>query len=146
MTRDRFFALALLVGLLAVTGCGGPHTVPVEGTVTVNGKPVDGILVEFWPEGSGPRSSGETDKEGRFSLKTDDGKRKGAVIGKHRVVLRDTGILGDKFLGRAGEDVDMAKGKKPRVGSKFSDVNTTPLKEDVTSDPKKNVFDLKATP
>jgi hypothetical protein len=145
MPRIRFVAPVLLAGLIALVGCGGgPRLAEVEGTVKVNGKGVEKVRVEFWPEGQGPRSAGETDKDGRFTLKTDDGTRAGAVIGKHRVVLRDTGILGDKFLGRAGETVDMAKGKKPRVNSKFSDVNSTPLNRNVTSG--KNNFDLEATP
>jgi hypothetical protein len=145
MPRIRFVPPVLLVALVALAGCGGgPRLAEVEGTVKVKGKGVERIRVEFWPEGSGPRSAAETDKDGRFTLKTDDGRRTGAVLGRHRVVLRDTGILGDKFLGRAGETVDMAKGKRPRVNARFADVNSTPLNRDVTGG--KNNFDLVATP
>jgi hypothetical protein len=141
MPALRFGTGVLLAGLVVLVGCSrGPQLAEVEGTVKVKGRPVDGIMVEFWPEGSGPRSRGETDKEGRYKLMADDGKRAGAVIGSHKVVLRDVGILGDKFLGRAGETVDMAKGKKPRIGEQYGDPHKTPVTKSVSSG--KNVIDV----
>lgn len=141
----RFLAVVWLAGLLAAVGCGGgPRLAEVQGTVKVNGKAVDKIMVEFHPEGNGPRSIGETDKDGRYTLMSDDGKRKGALVGRHRVVLRDTGILGDEFLGRAGESVDMSKGKKPRIAARFSDSRTTTIIKDVNAG--SNNIDLEATP
>ncbi len=74
-------------------GCGrGARTVPVQGTVTLDGVPMAGVAVSFTPIGAegavGPGSSGVTDEHGRFSLKTvDDRRRTGAVVGKHRVTL-----------------------------------------------------------
>ncbi|MCI0457859.1 MAG: hypothetical protein L0Z62_12905, partial [Gemmataceae bacterium] len=90
----RCAPVVLLVGLLALVGCTkGPQLAPVEGTVKLKGKALDRIQVEFWPEGNGPRSIGETDSQGRYTLMTDDGKRQGAVVGPHKVVLRDAGVL-----------------------------------------------------
>jgi hypothetical protein len=146
MLLSRFAPLAFLVGLVTLAGCGGgPNLAEVEGTVTVGGKPVSGIRVEFWPEGSGPRSLGTTDGQGKYTLTSDDGKRKGASVGSHKVVLRDVGILGDKFLGRAGEDVDMTKGKKPRISNQYGEATKTTLTKEVTAG-KKNVIDIEATP
>src|SRR5262245_51304344 len=146
MACTRIAAPAALAVVLALVGCGGgPKLAEVQGTVKdKKGAPLEKIMVEFWPEGQGQRSSGVTDKDGKYTLMTDDGKRAGAVVGRHRVVLRESGVLGDKFLGRAGETVDMAKGKKPRVGREFSDANTTPLKKDVGSS--KTTIDLEVTP
>ena len=115
----------------------------VDGTVKVNGKPVDKIQVEFWPTGKGPRSIGVTDAEGKFVLSSDDGKSKGAALGDHKVVLRDVGIMGDKFLGRAGEDVDMSKGKVSRVNLRYSDVAKTDLQKTVTDG--KNTIEIEVT-
>jgi hypothetical protein len=144
MSRFRFAPCVLVAGLLALTGCGGgPKLATVEGTVKLKGKPLDKIQVEFWPEGQGPRSIGETDNQGRFTLTTDDGKRPGAVVGSHKVLLRDVGVLGEKFLGRAAEGVDLAKGKKPRLTDRYGDPHRTPLKKEVTGD--KNVIDLELT-
>ena len=85
--------------LLAFCGCGGVDAVPVSGRVTVNGKPVEKVAVNFTPiaaEGAvGPGSSGITDADGRFSLKTiGEDRVQGAVAGKHRVTLQEAGVEG----------------------------------------------------
>ena len=132
MSSFRFFALA--AGVLALMGCSrGPNLAEVEGTIKLKGKPIDKIHVEFWPEGNGPRSIGLTDAEGKYSLTTDDGKRKGALVGHHKIVLRDTSVLGEKFLGRKGEGVDMSQGRKARISAQYNDALKTPLKKEVTA-------------
>src|SRR5262245_65058575 len=86
MTTSRI-ALVGLACLVAV-GCGGslspPSTVPVTGSVLVNGKPVAGITVKFHPQfdmGSVKFiPNAMTDKDGRFTLNTaapGDGAPKG---------------------------------------------------------------------
>jgi hypothetical protein len=84
---------AVILTLLALAGCGGGvNAVPVSGIVTVNGKPLENVAVNFAPLGTegavGPGSSGVTDAQGHFTLKTVDERRvRGAVAGKHRVTL-----------------------------------------------------------
>lgn len=86
---------AVALGWPAMAGCGGGvRTVPVEGTVTVDGAPVEKVAVSFTPIGgqgtAGPGSSGVTDAQGRFSLRTIGDRRvTGAVPGKHRVTLSE---------------------------------------------------------
>src|SRR5262245_58729953 len=117
----------LITGLIVLAGCsGGPLIAKVEGKLLVNGSPVDKMQIEFLPTKEGPRSLGITDAGGRFTLTTIDGDS-GAVVGTHKIVLRDVGIMGDKFLGRAGEDVDMTAGRTPRVADNYSDAKITPL-------------------
>lgn len=113
---------------LSLTGCGdGFSVVPYSGQVTTaDGKPLDKIFVEFYPTGGGPKSIGETDSEGKFALKTVDGEE-GAVVGEHKVTLRDTAVLGDKFMGRAAEHVDMTEGRKPRIANKYTSVDNSGL-------------------
>lgn len=83
---------AVFSGLL-LTGCGsGVKAVPVSGTVTVDGTPLENVGVNFAPIGEtgavGPGSSGVTDAQGRFALETvGDRRADGAVVGKHRVTL-----------------------------------------------------------
>jgi hypothetical protein len=63
---------------MVAVGCGdqisAPRTVPVSGTVLVNGKPAAGIKVTFHPQfnmGSVKFTpNGLTDKDGRFILST----------------------------------------------------------------------------
>ena len=79
--------LALMTG-----GCEpeGFQVSKVEGTVTLDGSPLNGALVIFMPDpvdGNsvvGPFSSGTTDQNGRFMLTTRYGDP-GAVIGPHSV-------------------------------------------------------------
>jgi hypothetical protein len=88
--RSRWLAFALAV--LAV-GCGGSKKfAPVSGKVTLNGEPLANATVSFQPiakEGStdaGPGSTGTTNDKGEFSLTVATGER-GAVVGKHRVII-----------------------------------------------------------
>lgn len=124
-----------LLFLLTTIGCGGggPQVAPVEGTVTLDGKPLDKILVEFFPTTNGPRSFGETDAQGKFTLMTDDGKTVGAVVGNHKVTLKDGSVI-TKFMGRKGENVDMSEGRKPRIGGKLASPETSPLTATVTAE------------
>ncbi len=134
----------LLWCLPVLIGCGdGIRIAPVQGTVSLDGKPLDKILVEFWPDTDGPRSFAETDSQGRFVLTTDDGKRAGAVVGTHKVTLTDASVLGDKFLGRAAETVDMTQGRKPRISVKLAGTDSTPLTQTVEAG-KENNFEIKA--
>lgn len=81
----------------SVIGCGKPgggfKVVPVSGTVTKDGKGLQGINVVFSPSAqkgteAGPGSGGVTDAAGKFTLSTmEKNPRKGAVPGKHFVRL-----------------------------------------------------------
>jgi hypothetical protein len=111
--RCRSFLLVL--ALLASVGCGSSvKLVPAQGVVKINGQPAADISVQFLPDemkGSrGPTSAGVTDNEGKFVLKTFDG-REGAVPGPHKVLLVD---LREERApqGRAS--------KPPRVDSRYS--------------------------
>ncbi len=141
----RFCVIALCFSPIVGCGASGPRIVPVEGTVKLDGKSLDKILVEFWPTTDGPRSFGETDSDGHFKLTTDDGKRDGASVGVHKVTLKDTAVLGGKFMGRKGEEIaDMSAGRKSRIAGKFSGPDTSKLTVTIDAS-KKNQFDLEAT-
>lgn len=58
----------------------------VSGTVTMNGQPLPGVLVSFYPSQSGPASAGVTDSSGKFNLHDRDGTP-GAVAGEHSVMI-----------------------------------------------------------
>jgi hypothetical protein len=144
MSARRFGAILLLAGVTVLGGCGGgPTLAEVSGTVRANGQPLEKIQVEFWPLQDGPKSVGVTDAQGRYTLLI-DGKRAGAVVGQHKVILRDVGVLGDKFLGRAGESVDMTKGRKPRIGAAYTDPQRTPVEKAVTAG--KNEIEIDVAP
>ncbi len=97
--RSPSSALALLVALLLVSGCGPskPETVPVSGTVTWNGQPLPQGSILFQPEdGKGVPDPGDI-KDGRYQLQ--------AKAGKKKVEIRAT---------RESGKVDPAMGAAPR--------------------------------
>jgi len=88
----RIFSIAAL-GLLI--GCGGgakpdviPSLEPVGGKVTLDGNPVDGISVTFFPgEGNkGNPSTGSTDASGKYTLQHRSGKE-GVPAGDYVVLF-----------------------------------------------------------
>ena len=73
-------------------GCNGRsyEFAEVEGTVTLNGKPLAGAVVRFYPlsqeKDQLPYASGLTDASGVYRL-THAGKEPGALVGPNRVVV-----------------------------------------------------------
>jgi hypothetical protein len=131
--------------LVALVGCGPSQQVAeVTGTVTLNGKPLEYIHIEFWPS-NGPRSIGKTNADGKFTMELDDRSRPGAVPGKHKVALRDTWPSKDDYLSDGGDWVDMSNGRKSRIHSKYYDPPTSPLTVDVQAGQPNN-FDFSVDP
>jgi hypothetical protein len=97
MKRAPTLAAAMLCLLAAaMSGCsGGASYAPVSGVVTLDGQPYGKAVVNFQPIGTpespnpGRGSSAYTDANGRFVLVSDD--YKGAVVGKHRVMIMTAG-------------------------------------------------------
>jgi hypothetical protein len=88
--------LVLLVG----AGCGqsGPTLATVEGTILVDGKPMQGLFVEFQPEGGSP-SIGETNEDGFYRLRFSR-ERWGAEVCEHTVRI----MADEDGGGRNGKD------------------------------------------
>ena len=63
-----------------------PALAEVTGTLTKGGQPVANARVEFYPDGPGGASYGNTDKDGRFELFYTTGPA-GAAIGTHKVTV-----------------------------------------------------------
>lgn len=92
--------------VLFLCGCNSKlPIVPVSGTLTLDGKPLEGFQVFFQPiHGETSQTmltaSGLTDAQGRFTLKTVEEKpRKGVSVGEYRVFIGwvdpDSMSLGD---------------------------------------------------
>jgi len=123
-TRDSremacFALLGGLVGFL-LSGCSGGGTVPVSGRVTLDGEGLEHVAVTFTPLAGGTASSGTTDAEGRFTLKSiSESASPGAVVGKHRVTLAEVeASLKMRELGpEAGINVEFKLPPQARDGS-----------------------------
>jgi hypothetical protein len=84
------FSVFCLVGLVGMTGCGeGADFAPVEGKVTLAGKPLADAYLTFQPKTGTPEqvSVGKTDSEGHFVLTQFGTDRPGALVGMHRVSM-----------------------------------------------------------
>jgi hypothetical protein len=79
-------SVAALVLFGGCSGVQGPATEPVTGTVSMDGKPIEGAQVVFVPSGSGRAASGTTDASGKFKLTTFN-PNDGAVVGKYSVTI-----------------------------------------------------------
>ncbi len=110
--RRQRLAMFPLVCLLLI-GCGtGPRLVPVSGTVTLDGEPVDQVRVVFEPViGEADvttdvyySSFGITDDHGHFEMKTEvEGEvRPGALAGGHTV--RFSSLKVETFMNKGVED------------------------------------------
>src|SRR5437763_10484127 len=103
-TANGRLALACLAGALLATGCSDqPQLVPVSGKLTLNGKPLGNVKVDFHPDPDkgtrGPGSTGTTDANGNFTL-TFAPDKPGAIAGFHRIILTDLDTYGNVFVGR----------------------------------------------
>ena len=81
-------AICIGVVLLSVAGCSQgdrPKLAPVEGTVLLDGQPLEGAAVCFKPEGA-RTSRGFTDAQGNYELLYLR-DIKGAAIGRHHVSI-----------------------------------------------------------
>jgi hypothetical protein len=134
MSTPRTLVIVAL-SLLALAGCGGtkggPATVEVTGTATLNGTPVDGANVLFTPEiGSEDRrlaSQATTDSEGHFKLTThvSGGKFKSGIVpGKYLVAIT-------KLDAAAAKNVFSPP--KNLLPAKYADPKSSLLKADVAA-------------
>ena len=79
---------ALAATLLVIgQGCGARQKpVPTEGVVTLDGKPVAGVIVTFNPVGEGKAASGTTEADGAFRLTTFR-THDGALPGDYKITI-----------------------------------------------------------
>lgn len=131
-----------VVVAIAICGCGSgnPDTAPATGSVTYNGKPVEGASVQFSPEETGGKgASGKTDASGNFTL-TSYEEGDGAVPGKYKVTIykRD-----ESAVKTAEEEHDAAGGAaadapsaapKELLPVKYKKIETSGLTAEVKAD------------
>ncbi len=90
MNRFRVRIVLMILCGLQLTGCGGGGSgvelVPVRGTVTLDGKPLEGARVTFFPQPGGRPSYGQTDPSGHYELVYIDNLR-GAIPGTHKITI-----------------------------------------------------------
>ena len=142
---------SLVLALAACFGCARdspPAT--VEGTLRLDGKPLDNCLITFLPEpGQEARrrhSTGLTDRHGFYRLRCDD-QQAGAATGRHRVTVQDLSVsTGVRRRDHGTVDLEMDQTAPPppvrrsRVPERYMSASDTPLRKEVK--PGHQVIDL----
>jgi hypothetical protein len=85
--KHGLMTFAAMIVLALSLGCGSrelPELAPVTGKVTLDGDPLPGLLVSFYPEGGGRPGTGTTDVEGNYELTYVAGEE-GTKLGRSRV-------------------------------------------------------------
>ncbi len=85
---NGYLCAASMLLLAVVAGCGpaGPTLGRVEGTVTLDGKPLAEARVCFYPEGGGRTAEAVTDAQGHYVLSY-TGHGTGALAGPNKVSI-----------------------------------------------------------
>jgi hypothetical protein len=134
-TTVPFWRYALIFLSSFVLGCGGdtPPLGLVTGTVTLDGKPVEGAAIQFEPVSSGlPTAFGRTDAAGKYELWYSRGN-KGASLGEAIVRIQ------------AFQDANEDSGQKKRpeiIPAKYN--AQSDLKVEVKRGAQTHNFDLKS--
>ena len=123
--------------LLCALGCGGgPKRVPVSGTVTLDGEPLNGGVLHFYPDpekGNAHRVDCLSPvRSGKYDLLTqavkDSETGKGAPLGWYKVYLYT--------------DVP---GFEAKIHERFTDPTKTPILIEVVEKPAAGAYDVKFT-
>ncbi len=147
MFKAGLLAVALPFLILSLSGCGGTGDQPqlglVSGTITLDGAPLDGIAVVFYPDNGRP-ARGRTDSNGKYDL-TYIRQTRGAKVGHNRVEIApsEEDAHDEEEQATAGENISTAKPpvmrEKPKVPGRYN--TNSILEADVK--PGENVFDFK---
>lgn len=147
-------AACLTIALGPLFGCGRrPPPATVEGTLRLNGKPLDNCLVSFLPEpgqeAKGPHSTGVTDRVGAYRLRFDN-QQEGAAVGRHRVTVQDLSASSGVVRRDHGtvdadvkEDSPPLPARRSRVPPSYLSLKDTPLRKEVKAGPQVIDLDLR---
>ncbi len=145
--QDACLAVALSALFLSLPGCFGTSDQPdlgqVKGTITLDGQPLKGIEVVFYPDGGRPARS-RTNAEGKYELKYIRDTL-GTKVGHNRVEIAPNEEGEESYEEEIEvEDVDAApakpllKAKKPVIPARYN--TKSELEADVK--PGENTFDF----
>ena len=113
--------------VLLMSGCSGgsdrPDTVPVRGTITLDGKPLADATVSFSAETERP-ATGTSDSFGEFTLTTFESED-GAIPGEYKVTV-------EKY--EVADNNDPYAERKSLVPLKYVTLNETPLTQSITAE------------
>ncbi len=104
-----FLSVTALVFTIGCTSNDNPPTIPVSGSVTLDGKTVSDAVVTFIPGAGGQSASGKTDASGKFVL--------GSFVGGDGAMKGTYDVTVSKIHTEAGESMYDQAGKVPEAKS-----------------------------
>jgi len=151
--RELFVGVAAILALVSAFGCGPkkpdgmPPLYPCELTFVQGTTPVEGVLVNLYPEDGSDsrwRSGGTTDANGKIELRT-LAQYKGVPEGSYKVTAYKT-LIGDgpeitEEQIKSGNTNFVAKSTR-YVDAKFEFPDQTPLRLTVKAGKNAETFDL----
>ena len=145
----RFAGLPLVLLILAVAvGCTrrpDPVLAPVTGIVSLDGMPLEHVLVRFLPAERGISadwiSEATTDEKGRYELTSPRGP--GAVVGRHRVTVSEGGVPDEIRDDQGKVAAWLGKLKGRPVPQRYGTTATSPLEIDVEAGGSEKTLELK---
>ncbi|TWU20692.1 hypothetical protein Pla52o_45710 [Novipirellula galeiformis] len=147
---SKFFclsSLALAAFTVALTGCSrgtDVELVPVSGTVTVAGKPTEGITVTLLRqsgEGKQHFPYGKSDAEGKFTLKVSE-TESGAPVGQYTALFERWTLPDGSPIPEGQTPAD--SGAVNQIPQRYTDPSTSPETVTIAADGADNLsFDLK---
>ncbi len=137
MKYRRFISCGCVLFLAAGCSSGDewtakrPKVYKAQGTVKLDGKPLDEATVIYHSQAHELSAQGMSDKDGRFTLTTFE-PGDGAVEGKHRVVVVKRTYEKRKTKYDSPEESSVALIPKDLLPSRYSLPNTTTLEAEVS--------------
>lgn len=128
--------------LTGLVGCGSggdewtakrPKVYAASGVVMLDGKPLEGAVVQYMSQSHDLAAAGTTDAAGKYSLTTFEAND-GAVEGPHKVVVKKTAYEEKKTKYDSPEERSVALMPKELLPARYANSTTTPLEVTVTAD------------
>lgn len=140
MLNKSILRWSWMLCVVAVSGCGGglntgdiEAVVPVSGTLTYQGKPLENYQVIFMPSDGRRVATGVADAQGKFTMGTNEAGD-GAPPGPCKVAIQfappDTSVPGNEMI---IDDPSKLPKPKVRIPPKYADPETSGLSQDIPS-------------
>lgn len=129
--------LAIVAGCSEADRASIAGTVPLSGTVKLDGQPLANATLTFVPASGATEvdAGAETDETGRYEIKSDGGRAEGAKPGSYRVVVsrlvRPDGTVAQLTPDKSPMELMVTEQAKETVPAKYSDFMRTTLQAQV---------------
>ena len=127
----KFVLASLLTSPAFGVGCDGPkgdyslvELGKAQGTVTLDGQPLEGAVVRFIDQGDETFSYGLTDRSGRYSLRFDS-EMEGVKLGRKtvRISVSESVLGANVAAGEEGGDPDAKPKQKDLIPSRYNEAS-----------------------